>query len=234
MQNRKSGKKNIVSRIPGVEPGADEAFHSLEVRVIDVTATPYPINRYGFRFVGSPCSLHPIKCSTSRPVLRPGFEQKMEVLLAPFIPKTRKLSGNFGLQLGSKTEVPEERAECGCRWVLNVYPGVLQGNSAAVTRPFARPNRLFPRHSFSSVWAGLLPPTIFFNKKTRSIASSYSVSLRALLEDVMPAVLLTNPMFIVPLRKSSKGIVPLLSTRFRCLCSRSAPSSRHCWFRETT
>ena len=69
MQKRKSGKKNIVSRIPGVEPGADEAFHSLEVRVIDVTATPYPIivmasDLLGVRVRSTPLSvpLHALSC----------------------------------------------------------------------------------------------------------------------------------------------------------------------------
>ncbi len=38
-----SKKSKRGTRIPGVEPGADEAIHSLEVRVIDVTATPYPM-----------------------------------------------------------------------------------------------------------------------------------------------------------------------------------------------
>ncbi len=42
-------------------PGLMRLFHSLEVRVIDVTATPYPINRYGFRLVASQSLLRPFK-----------------------------------------------------------------------------------------------------------------------------------------------------------------------------
>ena len=44
-REQKSAKKDIETRIPGVEPGAVEkrAVTPEEVRVNDVTATPYPI-----------------------------------------------------------------------------------------------------------------------------------------------------------------------------------------------